>query len=94
MKTNDELRAALNMVLARLDSNPRTTEEWKTIEAALRSAAGYAGKKRAFHGATGGGERRCYVCAGPIRGNTGHEWDHDGQKTYTHDSCYQAEVKS
>lgn len=47
MKTNAELRAALNMVLARLDAEPNTIEEWDAIRSALDDAARYAGKVRA-----------------------------------------------
>lgn len=46
MKTNIELRAALNMVLARLDSDPKTSDEWSAIAAALRDATTYAEKVR------------------------------------------------
>ncbi len=48
MKTNAELRAALNMVLARLDAEPNTIEEWDAIRSALDDAARYAGKVRAM----------------------------------------------
>jgi len=48
MKTNTELRASLNMVLARLDAGPKTVEEWDAIRTALDAAARYAGKVRAL----------------------------------------------
>ncbi len=46
-KTNVELRAALNMVLTRLDSDPKSVEEWTTIRSALANATSYAAKREA-----------------------------------------------
>lgn len=46
MKTSIELCAALNMVLARLESNPRTAAEWQVIRDTLRDAERYADKCR------------------------------------------------
>jgi hypothetical protein len=48
VKTNTELRAALHMVLARLDADSTTVEEWDAIRSALDDAARYAGKVRAL----------------------------------------------
>ena len=44
MKTNIEFRAALNMALARLDADPKSSVEWDAIESALSDATAYAGK--------------------------------------------------
>lgn len=44
MKNNTELRAALNMVLARLDANPKSPEEWQAIRVALEESYLYATK--------------------------------------------------
>ncbi len=49
MKNVIELRAALNMVLARLESNPVTTAEWQTIANALRGAHAFAHKRHAVY---------------------------------------------
>lgn len=61
MKTNNELRAALNMVLVRLDSDPRSAEEWATMADALAAAAAYArkcvGMRRSLE------HRPCLACA-------------------------------
>ena len=46
MKNNTEFRAALNMTLARLDADPKSSDEWDAIESALSEAAAYAGKTR------------------------------------------------
>jgi hypothetical protein len=48
VKTNAELRASLNMVLARLDADPKSVEEWDVIRSALVDAARYAGKVRSL----------------------------------------------
>ncbi len=48
MKTNVELRGTLTMVLARLDADPKTVEEWDAIREALDEAARYAAKCRAL----------------------------------------------
>jgi hypothetical protein len=45
MKSVPELAAALHMVLARLDSQPKTSAEWEAIFDALREASRYALKK-------------------------------------------------
>jgi hypothetical protein len=48
MKTNSEFRAALNMVLSRVDGDAKraSSEDWAAIESALSDAAAYAGKAR------------------------------------------------
>jgi hypothetical protein len=43
--TNVELSASLNMVLARLDADPKTAGEWETIEGALRKATAEAHRR-------------------------------------------------
>lgn len=45
MKTNSEMQGALNMVLARLDSEPDSEAEWAAIAAALKDAHRYALRK-------------------------------------------------
>lgn len=49
MKTNLELRGALNMVLARLDAEPVSVAEWTIIRDALRDAQAYANKVIDLH---------------------------------------------
>jgi len=44
MKNKSELQAALNMVLARLESNPRTSPEWDVIATHLNDAWAFAGE--------------------------------------------------
>lgn len=49
MKTNTELEAVLNMVLARLKSDPRSEAEWILISHHLRTALKYAEKTRQMY---------------------------------------------
>jgi hypothetical protein len=49
LKTNGELRATLEMVLARLDSEPKSDEEWQTIAEALRDSRDYAVNRWHLH---------------------------------------------
>lgn len=44
MHNNDELRAALNMVLARLDDGARDAAAWSVIAEHLRASTRYAEK--------------------------------------------------
>lgn len=46
MKNNTEFRATLNMVLARLDNDPKSSAEWDSIRSALTEATEYAEKVR------------------------------------------------
>ncbi len=43
------ITANCNMVIARLESDPDSVAEWKSIEAALRQAAAWAGSYRACY---------------------------------------------
>lgn len=51
MKSNVELRAALNMVLTRLEADPKSVDEWEAIAAALKASARYAEKVKAMRAA-------------------------------------------
>ena len=49
MKNNAEAKAVLHAMLARLDSDPRSAEEWRAIAAYARSVAAYATKCAQLH---------------------------------------------
>lgn len=44
MKTNTELQATLNVVMARLEAEPKDHENWEQIAFHLREATAYAEK--------------------------------------------------
>lgn len=48
---NSELRNTLKLVLMRLDTEPKTVDDWRAIQDALSSALAYTAKCRAMRAA-------------------------------------------